>query len=433
MSRTRMNLRMPWFGIVASVVALVVRFAASIGQSPMRYPDSIGYDTVNFFSTTDRPWPIPLVFSLAGSDTLRMVVHVVLGTAAWVVLAWVLSSFTRLSRVVFTATLFLGLSPQIIRYDVAMLSESLSITFAVAAVAATLNRFQKRTTSSMMWWGLTLVLVVLSRPTHLLIVMVCLVPHMIHFIRSRGRKISLTGLAVFVLLGIGTFTVRQSSHMSLLNLYTVISARVISDDARFEWFVSHGMPNIAQMRAATGYDYAGELPPEVDDIVKLPDGQQPPSLMRVGGVELATWLADNGWRTTIKYLISHPADTVSHARQLADPTLNPSNDDFLPLKNGPMMPRIAFLHWQLWALASVLCIASLGVRRKTRRLSALLAGFLFTAVVVYFASVHTSGIEHARHATTVSAMIRVIGLVCIVAVLPKKQINASLDGTGGEQ
>lgn len=432
MSRIRITLRMPWFSVLASGVALVVRFAASFGQSPVRYPDSIGYDTVNFFATTDRPWPIPLVFALAGSDAMRMVFHVVLGTAAWVALAWVLSLFTRFSRGAFAVTLLLGLSPQVIRYDVAMLSESLSITFAVAAVAATLFRYQRPSATSTTLWGLTLVLVVLSRPAHLLIVVVFLTPFVVRFVRSRGRKIAPMGVALLVLLGIGTLTVRQSSHMSLLNLYTVVSARIISDDSRFEWFVSHGMPNIPGMREAGGYDYAGDLPPEVDAIVKLPKGQQPPSLMRVGGVELARWLTDNGWRTMVMYLATHPTDAVSHARQLADPTLNPANDDFLPLENGPMLPRIAFLQWQLWALVGIMCVVALGLRRDTRRIAALLGGFFLAAIAVFAANVHTSGIEHARHATTVSAMIRVIGLVCMVAVLPRKQISATRDGTDDE-
>jgi hypothetical protein len=41
--------------------------------------------------------------------------------------------------------------------------------------------------------------------------------------------------------------------------------------------------------------------------------------------------------------------------------------------------------------------------------------------------VHTSGIEHVRHAVTVSAMIRVLGLVSLFALWPQRRPIASLD------
>jgi hypothetical protein len=313
MLRIRFLLRMPWFAVTATAVALIVRAMASISQNAVRYPDSVGYDTVKFFTHTDRPWPIPFVFSLAGSDSLRIMFQVLLGTAAWVFLAWVLSAISRFTRAAFASTLLLGVSPQIIRYDVAILSESLSISFAVAALAATLYRLRTRTMLSNIMWGTALTLCVLSRPTHLIVVIVCLVPSTIVFVRARARKITMTTLALLSLLGAGIVSLRTTSHVSLLNVYTVISSRVISDDERFTWFVERGMPNVPNMRTATGYDYAEELPADVAAIVQLPVGQQPPQLMRVGGVQLATWLKNNGWREWSRYLITHPSDAFAHA------------------------------------------------------------------------------------------------------------------------
>ena len=433
MSRIRFLLRMPWFFYIASVVAFAVRATASISYEAVRYPDSLGYDTVNFFTRTDRPWPIPFVFSLAGSDSARIVVQVILGMSAWIFLASVLSSLTRYGRTVFVLTLVLGLSPQVIRYDVAMLSESLSITFAVTAVAATLYRLRTKSMLSAVIWGTALTMCALSRPTHLIVVAVCLLPSFITFVRSRGRKVTLTTLALLTLFMAGIVSLRTTSHVSLLNMYTVISSRVLSDDNRFSWFVDHGMPNIPNMRSATGYDYAGDLPPDVAAVVQLPVDQQPPQLMRVGGVELATWLKDNGWRTLARYLITHPTDALSHASQLLEPTLNPPNGDFLPLKIGPMIPWTMFLNWQLWTLVSCAALIAGLVQRQSRSMALLIAGFLFATWSIYFVTVHTSGIEHVRHATTVSTMIRVLGLVSLVALLPEKRTTASLDEHGGER
>ena len=427
MLRIRFLLRMPWFAVTATAVALIVRAMASISQNAVRYPDSVGYDTVKFFTHTDRPWPIPFVFSLAGSDSLRIMFQVLLGTAAWVFLAWGLSSISRFPRTAFASTLLLGLSPQIIRYDVAILSESLSISFAVAALAATLYRLRTRTMLSNIMWGTALTLCVLSRPTHLIVVIVCLVPSTIVFVRTRARKITMTTLALLSLLGAGIVSLRTTSHVSLLNVYTVISSRVISDDERFTWFVERGMPNVPNMRTATGYDYAEELPADVAAIVQLPVGQQPPQLMRVGGVQLATWLKNNGWREWARYLITHPSDAFAHASQLAGPTLNPPNGDFLPLKNGAMIPQSTFFTWQLWTLLSGVALLVGFLQLRTRSASLLLAAAVLTTWSIYFITVHTSGIEHVRHAVTVSAMIRVLGLVSLFALWPQRRPIASLD------
>lgn len=427
MRRVLHPLQMQWFAISALVVSFVVRGNAAFGQTAQRYPDSVGYDTFSFFSRTDRPWPIPLIFSLAGSDTSRIIVHVVLGTLAWGALAWVLSRSLRWRRTAFTATLLLGLSPQIIRYDVAILSESLSITFVVMTIASTLYRLEVRTSAATLWWAGSLTFCVLSRPTHLLIALVCAAPVMWKFVGTRGKSLTVGGVGLIALVLVGAFTVQQSQHMSLLNLYTVVSSRVISDDERFEWFTNNGMPNIEGMRTATGYDYVDDLPRDVAVIVNLPTGQQPPSLMRAGGPDLATWLQDNGWRTVAKYLVTHPSDTLRHAQLLADGSLTPPNGDFLPLKNGPMIPWAFFLSWQMWTMVLIASCVVLSLRRSTRRVALVVASMFATTVLVYLATVHTSGIEHVRHSASVAASVRVLGLCALLALFPRRQLSPLLD------
>jgi len=427
MQRVLGLLPMPRFGLVALAVSLMVRASAAIGQTPQRYPDSVGYESFSFFSQTDRPWPIPLVFSLAGSDATLIVIHVVMGTIAWGALAWVVSRSVMWQRTAFVTTLAVGLSPQVIRYDVAVLSESLSITCVVMAIASTLYRLQSRSTISTMWWAMSLTLCVLSRPTHLLIAVVCVIPVIWTLIQSRGKALTTGGIGLIALCLVGIYTVQQSSHVSLLNLYTVVSSRVISDDQRFQWFVDNGMPNIEGMRLATGYDYAIDLSQEVARVVNLPVGQQPPSLMKVGGVELATWLQDHGWSTVAKYLLTHPQDTFRHAQQLADGSLTPPNGDFLPLENGPMIPWASFLTWQIWALVFVTSCGLLVLRRSQRRTAFLLLAMFATTWLMYLATVHTSGIEHVRHSSVVAVSLRVLGVVALLSLLPMKHFNQSLD------
>lgn len=417
---------MPWFGLVALVGYATIRAVASIGQSAQRYPDSVGYESFSFLSRTDRAWPVPLVFSLAGSDTTRVIVHVVAGALAWGALAWVSSQSLAWRRSAFAVTLLLGLAPQVIRYDVAILSESLSITFVVMAIAATLYKLRSTTTIATIWWASSLTVCVLARPTHLLIVVICVIPVMWKFVMTRGKSLATGGIGLIALLMVALFTLQQSPHMSVLNLYTVLSSRVITDDQRFEWFVDEGMPNIPGMRTATGYDYAEQLSPELAAVIDLPNGQQPPALMRAGGVELATWAYDNGWRTVVKYLVLHPWDTVSHAQLLIDGSLAPPNGDFLPLTNGPMLPWAMFLPWQLWAIAIIGCCAALALRNTTRKTAVVVLSMTATSFLIYLATVHSSGIEHVRHSIAPAIALRVLGLAAILSLFPKRVSSESL-------
>jgi hypothetical protein len=200
-------------------------------------------------------------------------------------------------------------------------------------------------------------------------------------------------------------------------LYTVLAERVMTDDDRYEWFVSRGMPDVAGTRDVFGYDYPADLPPEVAEIVQLPVGQAPPRLMRIGGVSLAQWAQEDGWKTYLTYTVTHPTDTASRFASLAGPTLSPPNGDFLPLDNGPMLPGVVFGSWQLWSVLLVVAAAMIYLRSPSRRLAQLFISLGVILVLMYAASTLTSGIEHPRHAVTVAVMLRVAGLSAILAAL----------------
>ncbi len=393
----------------------------------MRYPDSIGYETFSFLGTTDRPWPVTMIFALFETDSARITAHVVLGTFAWVWLARELSQLTRWPRTAMIITAAVSLSPQIVRYDVAMLSESVTITYAVAAVAATVRLCGRPSTTSRVVWLVAVALCGLSRPTHLLVIAACFLPHLVRFVRARGRALPLTGGVLAVLLGVGLVQANNASHMSLLNLYTVVSSRVLTDDDRFAWFTDRGMPEVAGMRNATGYDYATDLPPDVAEIVNLPVGQQPPSLMRTGGVEVASWLQENGWRTVAWYLVTHPGDTLGHARDLLDGTLSPANGEFLPLDNGPMLPWSLFGPWEVSALAIAAGVAFSRLRRQSRQLTMALVAMTAMVALVQLATVHTSGIEHVRHSVTNAAVLRALAVAAVVHAFFPRRVNGTDD------
>jgi hypothetical protein len=238
-------------------------------------------------------------------------------------------------------------------------------------------------------------------------------------------------VTLLIITGGAFLQLRANNSTSALNFYTVLQERVITNDSRFEWFTQQGMPVSPEMRDSTGYDFTEQFPSEVAAIIPLPEGQVPPTLMRVGGVPLAEWVQDNGWKTYAHYVLTHPADTFSRLTSLTNATLSPPNDDFLPLENGPMIPRVLFGSWELWSLltAGALVVVFL----KSRKDFLYLASMCATLIAVYATSLLASGIEHPRHSVTSAVALRLIAIVALVYALPRVRQNRELDELADER
>jgi len=430
MRRSLSLMRGTQFYVAAAAITFFVRAIASLGRPIARFPDSQGYESLAFFGEVDRLWPVPLMYSIAASDVSRVLLHIVVGTAAWMWLGVVISRISRWPRFSMVAILCIGLSPQIIRYDVTILSESLGISFAVFALAMSIHLLSSSARISWMMWIVSLALCSMTRPTHLVIVAVLLIPYLVVFLRTKGKVITPTFIALFLLLGLGVLQVQANSSTSLLNFYTVLAERIITDDQRYNWFVGRGMPDVEGARDAFGYDYSNDLPLQVANIVQLPVGQLPPTLIRVGGPELAQWAKDSGWRTYLRYVATHPTDTTSRVTSLLNSTLSPPNGDFLPLQNGPMLPAMAFGPWQLWCVLFLMGTAITYAHKSSRRLGQLLLIVGIIVVLIFTATTLTSGIEHPRHGVTVAAMLRVVGLVAVLCAFPQtkaRKVSDALD------
>jgi hypothetical protein len=430
MHRLRQLMRTPTFTPLAMFLAFAVRVLASVDRPIARFPDTAGYETFHFLGDIDRFWAVPFLYSLVDSDAGRVALQVVVAAAAWSWCALILSRMSRYTRAVLTAVLLLGLSPQVVRYDLALLSESLGISFFVLTIAASLNLRKNTNSFSVIIWLAGIALCVYTRPVHLWVLVIVLLPPVATFIARRGRTISLTSVALLIISCGAFLQLRANSSTSALNFYTVLQERVITDDSRFEWFTQQGMPISPGMRDATGYDFTDQFPPEVAAIIPLPEGQVPPTLMRVGGPPLAQWVQENGWKTYAHYVLTHPADTFSRLTSLTDATLSPPNDDFLPLENGPMIPRVLFGSWELWSLLTggALVVVFL----KSRRDFLLLASICITLIAVYATSLLTSGIEHPRHSVTSAVALRLLAIVALVYALPRATRNRELDELADE-
>jgi hypothetical protein len=123
---------------------------------------------VSFTGHSPRLWGAPLLYVLFASDTARAFTQWTIGTLAWTVLAaalWQRLTTTPARILATTAVLGLGLTPQVTSWDLAILSESLSISLGVLTLALLLSwsdpGARRRTvilaalTGCALWWTFT--------------------------------------------------------------------------------------------------------------------------------------------------------------------------------------------------------------------------------------------------------------------------------------
>lgn len=405
---------MRWRGILTGLPAVAVTYAvlrtlAVAGLPPALFPDSAGYLTLDLSTPVARPLPVPLLFALAGSDPGRVALQVIAGIAAWVWLAHELSSASRRPGTVRWATVVLGLTPQVIRFDQAILAESLTITAGVALVAATLRvaASGKALTASAVWVA-AFVLFVTVRPHHLVFLFAAAAAVAARAVASR-RLPRVLGAVLILVSVLGVQQLRSNTPTSVLNMYTVLVEQVVTDPVATEWFVENGMPRFAATENIAAYDTPEMLPPEMLAYLDLPQGQLPPRLMRIGGMELARWVHEDGWSTYSRWLVTHPSRTWSRLVDLAGPTLDVADDGFLPLTSRTVVPRVFFVPTVVCIIVTLLgaLLAALGGRRRTAlAVLAVLGG----ALTLYSTAMLTSGIEHPRHAAVAAVLVRAAAL-----------------------
>lgn len=408
-------------------VYAIVRATSSVGQPIATFGDTRGYESLSFFGNNHRMWPVSLIYFVVHDNAMRVVAQVLIGCVAWGWCAIVLARHSRYPRGVMIAVLTMGLTPQIIRYDLAILSESLTISFVVLLITASINLASQRNSRTISLWLLTLLVCGMARPTHLIIIWACTAFALFHILRKNSvRNIGLC--FVLLLMSLWGYTLFRTDHgYSRLNFYTVLADQIMSNDARYQWFVQHGMPDIPVLRTSLSYDYVDNVDPALLALVELPVGQPPPAMIRVGGTQFANWVISDGWSTYGKYVLSHKSESLSRIRALSDPTLSPINDDFLPINTRFSFARTLFGDWKTWAGLGLAAITSMLIRVSRRRQFFALCAMSSFTLVVYCINLLASGIEHPRHASAAAVAIRVLALSAVVLALPGRRSAIPVD------
>lgn len=405
---------MRWRGFLTGLPAVAVTYAALrtlavAGLPAARFPDSAGYLTLDLSTPIARPLPVPLLYALAGSDAGRVALQVAAGVAAWVWLAHELSSASRRPGTVRWATAVIGLTPQVIRFDQAILAESLTISAGVALVAATLRISSTgRALTSSAGWVAAFVLFVTVRPHHLVFLFAATAAVALRAVADR-RLPRVLGAVLILVSVLGVQQLRSNKPTSVLNMYTVLVEQVVRDPVATAWFTDKGMPRFAVTENIAAYDTPEMLPPELLAYLDLPQGQMPPRLMRIGGMELARWVHDDGWSTYARWLVTHPSGTWARLVDLAGPTMDVADDGFLPLDTRTVVPRVFFVPTVVCILVTLLGAAMAALRGRRRTALATVA-VLAGALTLYAVAMLTSGIEHPRHAAVAAVLVRVAAL-----------------------
>lgn len=395
--------------MVSSFVA--ARAVTVLGRPIARFPDTAGYFRIDLAGGATRLWPVPVVYALAANDTTRVVVQLVASCVAWVWLAHeVRRHAPTLPTVAPLLVLTLGATPQVARWDLTILSESLGITIAVATFAALLRAVRL----SDRWWVVVAIVAIVfgtTRTAQVPILVVVTVMVSVAAWRTARRPVALTVVAISVLGSAwGLAQLRNNHAVGTLNLYTVVAERVLPHPDVAEWFAAAGMPWRDDFAAATSYVGRADVAADVLDAVGLPVEQLPPAMMGVGGIEFAEWARHDGWAVYARYLASHPTSTFVEAAARADELLDPVDAALLPLGIRRVVPRQLFGRSADWlgVLLFATCLAWRAGVADRRSLVPLLT--VAVALPWYLIALFGSGIEHPRHAITVAVMVRVAAL-----------------------
>ena len=234
------------------------------------------------FLLASKPWTVPLLYKLAGGRLHAGYAQFAASIASWLALAAVAAAIVRERRVGIAAAvlvLLFSLSIWITQWDKLVLSESLSVSLAAAAVAAWM---------ALVTWPRALTLAaalaitllwVFTRDTNAYVLLFALAPLAVWLVRSsqtrRIAAIALVGAAAVAAASLESASAGQgcfesgspvrfepSKHAALAargfcvrrwyTLVNTIGVRIVPDSQARSYFVARGMPVPPLMRRLSG-------------------------------------------------------------------------------------------------------------------------------------------------------------------------------------
>lgn len=339
--RTRPLVPMILIGLyVLARVFILVRSKPFVAFDTTSYAPTGPVEVLSFTGNAPRPWGVPLLFSIMPTNEARVIADWLIGTAAWACLAWALWTMLRsqIARIIgIAAVLLLALTPQLVVWDFAVLSESLSISLGVLALGLLMiwSRTRSRIALAGMvavafWW-------IFTRQDVMTMVAALIAVLVLYIWRNRSvRKAAVAAVAVLVL-GIGWHAALLPSIDKAyggwwLNGYNFTDATFIyrlrlvvlkDPQMRSAYWTEFGMPRCApaeQVAKATAWrirDFSSGV-------------RQCP--------ELDAWMTENASSVGYKYAAKHPRHFAAATLKVAPETLAGSLEGQYQTKVQQVMP-----------------------------------------------------------------------------------------------
>lgn len=373
-----------WWYCGAAVFFLAA-YATSftLGSLQPGTPDGLDYTALahkaglsSEFLAGPRTPVFPLLWNLLDfDDTTLLIVQVVLGAAAWLVLAWQTRRVFQLAAVRvggFVVVLLMGLSTQVMIWNGIAGTESLSISLMCLALAAAIAwALAPRKPIAPAVLCVVVLLWAFTRDANAYYVLLAGIAgagwFAVAWIRGRrdpSARLHLRWLiipTVFVLVFALNYSSSEQGRRWEYSFYNVLVFRVLPSNDRTDWFVEHGMP-AAEVRAVSrGYEQGKQL----DDLIASPELRR-----------LRDWVEAEGRSTYVEFLATHPGYAFDAFRSRVDDQFSSHGVEAYGMLWSYEPPPANFLsdivypHWAVlllvWAIGAAVALGVVWRGSRTR-------------------------------------------------------------------
>jgi hypothetical protein len=411
--------------VFLAYAALRLGTAPPVLEKPRILADTTAYTrisevpltTIDFWAAS-RPAAFPLLLKITEQDyNLAAAVQLGISIVAWGLLALMISGFLRpawLQIAGFGLILLFSLDRHIANWDFVMLTESLSVSSLALFLAASLWLLRGWHLLRLVAMALAAVLLAFTRDTNAWILLglagLILAAVAVHWLEPRA-------LIAAVLLGVVfglSLASANAGERWLFPLGNLVARRILPDAAALHYFESCGMPVSPALMDLSG-KYANS---EDQAMFSGPDLDS-----------FRHWLQDHGRSCYVRWLISHPVESVQAAFFQAGGLIAFSTvDRFFSNRYTPLLPPTlaAVLYpeqytlW-IWAFSTLASLAA--IWRQEWRQNALWAAFVCMNLLILphvFLAWQGDAMAPDRHALIVGLQLYLGGwmLVLLLADLP---------------
>lgn len=397
---------------VALALFTVLRIGSAV-HGPRFLQDSPSYLKLSFLGHQPRLWTVPLLYNLLGNDQVREAFQVVLGTAAWQVLALMVTRSVRNRQVGLVAgavVLLIGLAPMVTVWDADMLSESVTISLIVLLVAGCLELGRRRTPSLLAQMVVLVGLWVFARQVNLYVFLV-LAPGAVAlaFRRLSRRAALVVSLALLLVGGWAAYDIEVGQRRPPADFVMLYNAAQLTLDRHSiaVSFEQHGEPAGAVAAAMR---------------MRVPGGLQGRAVAALtGDAAFRHWVRTRFQGALVSYASEQPGQVflVPLERLFANASRAPYRFEGSPRRLLPGF--VTGLVWssgddvELWvglALAALLVGACAVLRVRVRHL-AVLATLVIATVVLTLMSYDLATEDYGRLFAPVGVVLRLLLLLTI--------------------